>query len=123
VGILDALSPTAGTKRPGTPGGRWSQAFAARAWDSSARFARVLVAFGAQAVADPAASLLYALDGLSRGSPWWRHRVPSAQNGCDESDPQPPAWGSAGGIARMGAVLLSLGARPGHELGKKTCTT
>jgi len=65
VGILDALSPTAGTKQPGTPRvDDGSTALQRALGDSSARFARVLVAFGAQAVADPAASLLYALDGV-----------------------------------------------------------
>jgi hypothetical protein len=66
MGVLDASSPTAGTKGLGTPPrvDDGPTALQRALADSSARFARVLVAFGAKAVADPAASLLYALDGV-----------------------------------------------------------
>jgi hypothetical protein len=65
VDILDTQSPPATAERPGIPRADDRPAALERALeDSSARFGRVLVAFGASAVAGPAASLLHALDGV-----------------------------------------------------------
>ena len=66
VDVLDTESPPASAERTGTPDANDRPAALERALeDSSARFDRVLVAFGKPAVAGPAASLLYILDGVA----------------------------------------------------------
>jgi len=65
VDIIDTQSPPAAAERAGLPRLQDRPAALERALeDSGARFGRVLVAFGAPAAAGPAASLLYALDGV-----------------------------------------------------------
>jgi hypothetical protein len=65
VDILDTQSPPSAAGRAGTPDADDRPAALERALDDScARADRVLVAFGAPDATGPAASLLYALDGV-----------------------------------------------------------
>ena len=65
VDILDTESPPATSERTGTSDAADRPAALERALeDACARADRVLVAFGAPAATGPAASLLYALDGV-----------------------------------------------------------